>query len=527
MNGVSFFDLLREGQRDQSEYCDVCIIGAGAAGIYLAVQLASKGLDVIIVEAGDSVCRDASEVGFNFRFSADPYPGAIKGRAFGLGGTTSRWGGLLIPHTRHDLRDPTHVDATTWRTIVQTVSEKSERVLKVLGYLNPGEFSEYPQKLFRNTTNALNAAGLEVAASLFLPFNYKNLAFLLNKKRTGQRLIRVFVNAIAKAWTIKTELNSRARLQRLSAVASNGNALHVTANRFVIAAGAIESSRILLELNRCADSQLLKSTAKVGHYLGDHLSLSIADVAPSSLGDTARLFAPRFSRDWMRSFRFVESDLPTSAPRGFAHFIFENEHKGFLLAKEVFTALQARRWPRVTSSEVLSSPVNIAALAYAKYFRSSLYIPPGTKAHLQLDIEQTPNHENHISLGSDKDKFGRHVVDIRWRISDLDSSYIQASTRRILQKWPGAKDGFPKLIPIMRNCDSSKPHDAYHPVGTCRMGNDPEAVVDYKLKVFNLSNLWVTSTGVLPSAGSANPTFTMLCLTEALGERLAKSSPNI
>ena len=64
------------------------------------------------------------------------------------------------------------------------------------------------------------------------------------------------------------------------------------------------------------------------------------------------------------------------------------------------------------------------------------------------------------------------------------------------------------------------PHDAYHPVGTLRFGQDREAVVDKNLKVWGLNNLWAVSTGVLPSAGSANPTFTMLCLADKLVDEL-------
>ena len=52
------------------------------------------------------------------------------------------------------------------------------------------------------------------------------------------------------------------------------------------------------------------------------------------------------------------------------------------------------------------------------------------------------------------------------------------------------------------------------------MGKNKESVVDENLKVWGLENLWVVSTGVLPSAGTANPTFTMLCLAERLTEQI-------
>jgi choline dehydrogenase-like flavoprotein len=524
MSGVSFFDLLRTPRSAQNAHCDVCVIGAGAAGIYLAVQLASKGLDIILIEAGGSVCGDASEAGFDVTFSADPYPGATKGRAFGLGGATSRWGGVLVPHSKHDLREPADLGADAWSCIVRTASEKSNNVLKQLGYLEPGEFDGFAQKHLGGVCAALNASGFDVVASLSLPSRSKNLAFLLQKKLTGRSQIRVFVNTVAKSWSIKTEADSCATLQRLSAIASNGNTLHVNADRFVIAAGAIESARILLELNSGSSSPVLRTTARVGHYLADHLSVSIADVAVPSREDVARLFAPRFSRGWMRSFRFIEADPPPYSPRAFAHIIFENENPGFMLAKEVLGAMQGRRWPKVTGSQVVSGISGVLALARARYFDSTLYIPRGTKAHLQLDVEQAPRLENRVSLCSDRDRYGRQVAQIHWRISDIDLSNIQASALRILEKWPDTKKGLPGLILRINGCGYEKPHDAYHPVGTCRMGSDPEAVVDENLKVWGIDNLWVVSTGVLPNAGTANTTFTMLCLAEALAENLSKSS---
>jgi choline dehydrogenase-like flavoprotein len=54
------------------------------------------------------------------------------------------------------------------------------------------------------------------------------------------------------------------------------------------------------------------------------------------------------------------------------------------------------------------------------------------------------------------------------------------------------------------------------------MGDDALAVVDQDLKTWGVQNLWVSSTGVLPSAGTANPTFTMLCLTHQLAENFKR-----
>ena len=93
-----------------------------------------------------------------------------------------------------------------------------------------------------------------------------------------------------------------------------------------------------------------------------------------------------------------------------------------------------------------------------------------------------------------------------------------------MNKWPGKQAGLPELLPKIDDSQAAKPHDAYHPVATCRMGTDMEAVVDGNMQVWGVENLWVVSTGVLPSAGTANPTFTMLCLAEGLVDHLTANT---
>lgn len=523
MNGSVVLDLQASNERNHDERCDVCVIGAGAVGIYLAVQLASRGLHVILIEAGGATGSDATQMGFDAQFADAPYPGAINGRAFGLGGSTSRWGGLLVPHTQHDLREPCGADFDPWSHIVRTVLEKADQVLKVLGYPEHGDFFEFAQVHLGGAYGVLGASGLDAAAGLILPFRSKNLTFLLKRKASNGLRPRIFTNAVAKSWVIEQGAGSAAQLRQLTAVAQNGNKLRVSANRFVVAAGTIESARILLELDSCASCPVVRSSAAVGCYLADHLSVTIADVADSSLKDAAKVFAPRFTSGWMRSFRFMESSAPANAPRAFAHFIFDNDNPGFVLARHVLTAMQARRWPTISFAEAISGINGLFALVRARYVHSVLHISPGVKTYLQLDVEQTPARYNRIFLGAARDRYGRQQPVIQWRIDDSDLDILHTTADRIIRKWPGGRGGLPELVRRNARCDSTKPHDAYHPVGVCRMGSDPEAVVDRNLKVWGAANLWVASTAVLPSAGTANPTFTMLCLAEALTEHLSAS----
>ncbi|MGH6693496.1 MAG: GMC family oxidoreductase [Gammaproteobacteria bacterium] len=162
----------------------------------------------------------------------------------------------------------------------------------------------------------------------------------------------------------------------------------------------------------------------------------------------------------------------------------------------------------------------LIGLAYGRFVRSRLYIPQGTSSRLQLDIEQLPAADNRVHLGDETDKLGRPVAIIHWRIGNADYRAIRLLSQRFMRSWPAAALGGVRLVRVHADAASMKPYDAYHPVGTCRMGDDAEATVDLDLRVRGTRNLFVLSTGVLPSAGTANPTFSMLCLGDKLAETL-------
>jgi choline dehydrogenase-like flavoprotein len=299
--------------------------------------------------------------------------------------------------------------------------------------------------------------------------------------------------------------------------------LTVLAKQFVIAAGAIESARILLEIN-CRQQPVLRPSSAGGCYLSDHLSTAIADVEATDRSAAGKLFSPRFAGPWMRGFRLLESAPPAIPPRGFAHFIFEDLGKGFAVAKEVLTALQAGRKPAINSIGMIRGGLDLLRLAFHRYATASLYVPRGTPIHLQLDVEQIPVRANCVRLGAEKDRYGRSTATIHWEVSSADISNIRTTANRFLSSWPSNIAGLPALKGKPLDSDTSiKPHDAYHPVGTCRLGNDHEAVVDRDLRVHGVLNLWVAGTGALPSAGTANPTFTALCLTHRLAQHLSIS----
>lgn len=480
------------------------------------------GKTVVLLEAGPFGSVDASSLDFDCSHEESHYSGATTGRYFGLGGSTTRWGGVLVPHTSHDLREADRF-GEAWTAIVGAVSENAQAVLERLGYSRGPDFADFARKSLGAVRNRLNSAGFEVIAGLMMPFRRRNLAGLLEDDYSGSANLRVYVNAVVTSWRCGRGSSRNGRVVSVTARTRNGNEIVVEGSRFVIAAGAIESTRILLEMNEAAPQPMLRSASSVGFCLADHLSAPIAELSLADRSDAVKLFSPRFSGTWVRGFRFIETDPPANAPRAFAHFVFAGLGKGFDLVKELLGALQRRQRPHVALATLPGSAGELIRLAWTRATKSALYVPTDADVRLHVDVEQEPVRSNRVRLSSERDAYGRRRISIAWKVSDSDLARLSETARRIVARWPARKNGLPGITPIAVEASGVAPHDAYHPVGTCRMGVDSEAVVDPDLRVWGMDNLWVTSTAVLPSAGTANPTFTLLCLTHRLANHLGTS----
>ena len=95
--------------------CDVCVVGAGAVGISLALALAKSGLNVIVAEAGDRKPDAAIQ---------DAYAGTVLDEAMHrplidyrerrLGGSSTVWGGRCIPLDPIDYEQRDWVPHSGW-----------------------------------------------------------------------------------------------------------------------------------------------------------------------------------------------------------------------------------------------------------------------------------------------------------------------------------------------------------------------------------------------------------------------------
>jgi choline dehydrogenase-like flavoprotein len=139
----------------------------------------------------------------------------------------------------------------------------------------------------------------------------------------------------------------------------------------------------------------------------------------------------------------------------------------------------------------------------------------------QFELEQTPNPESRVFLGSEVDALSMPRLVVDWRMSPVDHAMLEAMQVRLGNACVAAGLGTPDFL--ARPVSHEETHDGAHHMGTTRMGVDPSSgVVDKECRVFGTDNLYVASSSVFPTAGAYSPTFTILALARRLGHHLSE-----
>src|ERR1700732_3993917 len=94
--------------------CDLCIVGAGAAGITLALQFVQSKLRVIVLESGGEKLEAEQQALYQGEVADRVHAPAHLYRQRRLGGSTAIWGGRCVPLDDHDFRKRLHVPLSGW-----------------------------------------------------------------------------------------------------------------------------------------------------------------------------------------------------------------------------------------------------------------------------------------------------------------------------------------------------------------------------------------------------------------------------
>lgn len=521
---------------------DVCIVGAGVAGALTAWKLGRAGIRTVILEAGPR--HDPAEGGLRMqRFLAgdDPWGsnwperdvfssvGGVdyplnRHRVKGVGGTTLHWQAYSIRFLESDFRlRSRHGIAQDWPISYETLEPyygEAEVELGVAGaednpFASPRS-ARYPIPAFpvsydeQYLVDAGRALGITfhsipqartsiryrdrpacdtygVCRACPTRARYSADIHVEAAEATGS------VTVVPDACVVRLESDGNRRVRRAVYRDRNGAEHAVAAHRFIVAAHAVESARLLLLSSQPGHADgLANSSGAVGRYFMEHMG----QLRLATLDRPLYPFRTGFVTTWSQQFH----DRPD-----------RDEGSGFMLRGN---ATGTRAEALVAG---LASRSGNWGDAFAREAQELIDREYGRTMLLGSSAEPLPSEANRVDLDPElKDAFGYPAPRLRYSISEYERRGHEAGDQQILAL--ADRLGARAVGPV-RN------HFSSHHAGTCRMGDDPStSVVDPHLRAHDLDNLYIVGSSTFVTLSAVNPTLTIAALALRLGHHLASGA---
>lgn len=523
----------------KQEY-DLCVIGAGPAGIILSLKYAELNPEkkIILIEFGKGkVSKNSLDESIVIRNKTNHHP-VYECTNKGLGGTSLSWGGRCVSYDEVDfIERPVLKGACTWD--IKLFDEVSRFFEDAAIYFECGKpiFNLNNLLKYKNTAIADGFTGGNVTD--------KALERWSMPTRFGKRYRKIIEKkanlTLLEGWEARDFHNGeRGKLTSINLRNREGNFFKVKALKFVIAAGAQESTRLLLK-----NTHLFKDLGSVpdalGKYYQGHVSGKIASVKffgnpiKTEFGfikDEDGTYLRRrfqFCRDYLIQNNLLNTAIWLDNP-----LYHDPSHKNgamSLMYLAMITPILGKKLapPAIKNSitkgkvENLRAhllniigdlPISIskpASIFYSRYCKKRklpgifLYNKHNEYA-LHFHSEQIPSSKNMMKIGSDGE-----TLEIDYSLNDEDINSVITLHNELdialsrnncgkLKYWFAKEE----LAGAIREMSV----DGIHQVGTTRIANSPEkGVVDRNLQLFGTKNIYVCSSSVFPTSGQANPTF--------------------
>jgi choline dehydrogenase-like flavoprotein len=537
---------------------DVCVVGSGAVGITLALELSRRGIEAIVLAGGQEhetaadrdLYRGAAEAG-------SVHEPLEENRRRVFGGTTVAWGGRCVPLDPVDFESRPWIPGSGWPMPYADLLPHFERAMELceagpFDFDAASVFSPGRASLLDDFDNEeLTSANVERWSP---PTNfgkrYKAMLRQAPKLRVllGGHAVHIQLNADGKS------------VRHITAAAGGDHRFSVTARSYVLAAGGLENARLLLNSDDVASGGVGNAADLVGRFYMSHLTgvvekVTMAEPRPvlrsafekdaggvyvrrrfaltpyaqqtHQVGNAiATLHRPPISSAVHRDPLFSAAFLA----KHYGHVARQGSAGAVLAALRASTDVQREHWSVIASTRAdsISSIGRIFRDRYLSKRRLPSVLAPPTAAehHILYQTEHAPNRHSRILLSGERDALGLRRLTARPAFSEVDTETVIELHRVLAERLN--KTGFgqvdfsePQLREHLGDYSRHFNSQAHH-LGTTRMSAGPSTgVVDPNCEVHDVRGLFVAGGSVFPTGGHANPTLTMVALAVRLAEHLA------
>lgn len=478
---------------------DVCIAGAGAAGITMALDLRASGLSVILLESG-GFRREAQTQGL----SAGRMIGintwnlrSMRIRAFG--GATGHWEGWCRPLMPQDFEVRDYMPNSGWPIRYNELLPWYARACETLEI---GAFEwDAPARAKAMGTDVL-ATGTTIDHRYYQYSPPTRFARVYGGALEQAENVRVIAHA--NVTDIRLEENG-GRVESFTCRTLAKKEFHVRAHRFVLALGGIENPRVLLAARSQQPHGVANADDVVGRYFMEHPhyygSVGLVHAAKLDLS-----FYTRMPSDLKRA---NGTSVPVMGAFGLAADVARSER--VLNFTAAFHPVKADAETGVLASAQMQALVMRGSAGYQA-------------AQLAIRAEQSPLAESRVTLTDQRDPLGMPRVALDWRIAAEDDVQLHRGLVRVGRELAAA--GIARAwIPGESSRFVWRPSPGGHHLGTTRMGTDPAtSVVDADCRTHHVENLYIAGSSVFPTGGEANPTLTIVALAHRLADTLKRTA---
>lgn len=511
----------RELESGRTLEADICVIGAGAAGIAIACELMNSNRSVIVLESG----------GLQFEADVqDMYVGTNVHRYFSLktsrfrlfGGTTYVWGGWCAPLDDIDFRRRDWVPHSGWpltKDDLLPYYHRAQAYFQLKGYRY--DVSEWP-------TVAANALELDPA----------KLSHRMWQLSPPTRFGEVYADTLKQSANVTVLLHATAVELLTDDTASTvkgvriadlgGREGTVRATAYVVACGGIDTTRLLLASNRVERAGVGNRHDLLGRYFMEHphpdaggvlLSGDLASFRAyheTEVGDERIVVGIGPSADCQERLGILNCSVAVRSP------LHHEPSEAWESLTKLSRSFEDGRWPESVGTHILNVLLDLDDVFREAYMSRSDREIRGF--YMTARTEVAPHPDNRITLDQERDALGMNRVRLDWRVRSLDRESVATTMRLLAEEFGRLGVGRVRVNDLLFEDDGRWSENLSwfgHHMGTTRMSTDPRSgVVDADCRVHGINNLFIASSSVFPTAGFANPTLTILALALRLADHL-------
>jgi choline dehydrogenase-like flavoprotein len=550
--------MLAPGYDDDID-ADVAVVGAGPAGIVIALELARADCRVVLLESGDTrFDPDTQRLGDTAGGDDYHVEMALATRRQ-VGGASNLWGGRCVPFDPVDFEPRPLVGDVCWPIDHEEISPYLQRACD---WCLCGEavFAAGDVHGLRGRSIVPGFLDGEVCASTLerwsLPTNFG----------------RVYRKALENAHSLRletgltcTEIVPRARedggwsVDHLLARSADGRTVVIRAARYVIAAGGLESTRLLFASTREHPEGIGNHSKHLGRWYMAHVEARVARVhfttppAQTIYGherDSAGVYVRRrftFARDTQLDQRLPNVAIWLVNPEigdashgsgilSFVYLMLASPFGRYFIAEGIRQAHLKTSRATTASAHVRNvlrdlGPAAAFALTfgYRRFVRRGrkvpgFFVPSAANVYpLLYHGEHLPHWESFVEPTVERDALGMPRLRTQLHFSEDDVRSVRRAHEVLDRSLRAQGHGHVELLyDDVEQAVRQQLFGGYHQCGTTRMSTNPQdGVVDRNLAVHDFDDLFIASSSTFPTSSQANSTFMLIALALRLADHLA------